>query len=137
MTATRRERDSLGEVEVPADHLWGAQTQRSALDRHQRVGGNRFDFGHDQAGFFALDQRPQRSAVGHRDDMRAVGDLLTGCVGVAIDGDHFDAESLQRDDHFLAELAGAQQHDAQCSRGIRGAEAHGGVRGCRWEWRRF
>src|SRR5690242_1394603 len=29
MTDVRRETDSLGEVEVPADKLWGAQTQRS------------------------------------------------------------------------------------------------------------
>jgi fumarate hydratase class II len=29
MTATRKETDSLGEVDVPADKLWGAQTQRS------------------------------------------------------------------------------------------------------------
>src|SRR6476619_6309119 len=29
MTETRRETDSLGVVEVPADKLWGAQTQRS------------------------------------------------------------------------------------------------------------
>ena len=29
MRRTRRERDSLGEIEVPADRLWGAQTQRS------------------------------------------------------------------------------------------------------------
>ena len=29
MTEVRRETDSLGEVEVPADKLWGAQTQRS------------------------------------------------------------------------------------------------------------
>src|SRR3954471_10985293 len=29
MADTRRETDSLGEVEVPADRLWGAQTQRS------------------------------------------------------------------------------------------------------------
>src|SRR5246500_789703 len=29
MTAMRKETDSLGEVEVPADKLWGAQTQRS------------------------------------------------------------------------------------------------------------
>ena len=28
-TGTRTERDSLGPVEVPADHYWGAQTQRS------------------------------------------------------------------------------------------------------------
>ncbi|MBL8405651.1 MAG: hypothetical protein JNL16_13985, partial [Dechloromonas sp.] len=27
--ATRPERDSFGSIEVPADHLWGAQTQRS------------------------------------------------------------------------------------------------------------
>ena len=29
MSAVRMETDSLGEVEVPADKLWGAQTQRS------------------------------------------------------------------------------------------------------------
>ena len=29
MAATRKEADSLGAVEVPADKLWGAQTQRS------------------------------------------------------------------------------------------------------------
>jgi fumarate hydratase class II len=29
MTHTRKETDSLGEVDVPADKLWGAQTQRS------------------------------------------------------------------------------------------------------------
>ena len=29
MTEMREERDSLGVVEVPADKLWGAQTQRS------------------------------------------------------------------------------------------------------------
>jgi fumarate hydratase class II len=29
MSEVRRETDSLGVVEVPADKLWGAQTQRS------------------------------------------------------------------------------------------------------------
>lgn len=29
MTDLRKETDSLGEVEVPAEKLWGAQTQRS------------------------------------------------------------------------------------------------------------
>ena len=29
MTTTRVEHDSLGPVNVPADKLWGAQTQRS------------------------------------------------------------------------------------------------------------
>src|SRR5258706_16286877 len=30
--AVRIEHDSLGQVAVPADHLWGAQTQRSILN---------------------------------------------------------------------------------------------------------
>ena len=29
MAATRIEKDSMGQIEVPADQLWGAQTQRS------------------------------------------------------------------------------------------------------------
>ena len=29
MTGTRIEHDSMGDVEVPADALWGAQTQRA------------------------------------------------------------------------------------------------------------
>lgn len=29
MPETRIERDSLGEIAVPAERLWGAQTQRS------------------------------------------------------------------------------------------------------------
>ncbi len=29
MSGIRKETDSLGEVDVPADKLWGAQTQRS------------------------------------------------------------------------------------------------------------
>ena len=29
MVSMRKETDSLGVVEVPADRLWGAQTQRS------------------------------------------------------------------------------------------------------------
>ena len=29
--ATRTERDTMGEIQVPADHFWGAQTQRSLI----------------------------------------------------------------------------------------------------------
>ncbi|MEL9963685.1 hypothetical protein LI310_21755, partial [Salmonella enterica] len=29
MVTVRREKDSMGAIEVPADKLWGAQTQRS------------------------------------------------------------------------------------------------------------
>jgi fumarate hydratase, class II len=38
-TGTRREFDSLGEVEVPANRYWGAQTQRSL--RHFNIGHDR------------------------------------------------------------------------------------------------
>jgi fumarate hydratase class II len=38
-TGMRREFDSLGDVEVPADHYWGAQTQRSL--EHFNIGNDR------------------------------------------------------------------------------------------------
>ncbi|GAA4566297.1 class II fumarate hydratase [Planotetraspora kaengkrachanensis] len=38
-TGTRTESDSLGEIEVPADHYWGAQTQRSLI--HFSIGDDR------------------------------------------------------------------------------------------------
>jgi fumarate hydratase class II len=43
MANTRIERDSMGEVAVPADRLWGAQTQRS-IDNFP-IGVSRFRFG--------------------------------------------------------------------------------------------
>jgi fumarate hydratase class II len=38
-TGTRRESDSMGEIEVPAEHYWGAQTQRSLI--HFAIGDDR------------------------------------------------------------------------------------------------
>jgi fumarate hydratase class II len=38
-TATRLESDSMGEIAVPADRYWGAQTQRSL--QNFRIGGER------------------------------------------------------------------------------------------------
>ena len=38
-SGTRRESDSMGEIEVPADRYWGAQTERSLL--HFSIGENR------------------------------------------------------------------------------------------------
>jgi hypothetical protein len=40
MTEIRKETDSLGEVNVPADKLWGAQTQRSLGHFSNRQGLN-------------------------------------------------------------------------------------------------
>ncbi len=31
---SRKERDSFGDIKVPANHLWSAQTQRSLLHFH-------------------------------------------------------------------------------------------------------
>ena len=36
----RIEKDSMGDIKVPANHLWGAQTQRSL--EHFKIGGDRF-----------------------------------------------------------------------------------------------
>jgi len=38
-SGTRKESDSMGEIDVPADHYWGAQTQRSLIH---------FSIGHDK-----------------------------------------------------------------------------------------
>lgn len=38
--AFRTEKDSMGEIQVPADKYWGAQTQRSL--QHFKIGGDRF-----------------------------------------------------------------------------------------------
>src|SRR5881227_2208242 len=43
MNSYRIEKDALGEVRVPADHLWGAQTQRS-IDNFP-IGVDRFRWG--------------------------------------------------------------------------------------------
>jgi len=43
MPKMRREHDSLGEIDVPADRLWGAQTQRSI--ENFRIGRDRFVWG--------------------------------------------------------------------------------------------
>jgi len=40
MSDTRIEKDSIGEIEVPADRYWGAQTQRSL--QNFKIGGERF-----------------------------------------------------------------------------------------------
>ena len=41
--ATRIETDSMGQIDVPADKLWGAQTQRSL--QNFKIGGQRMPVG--------------------------------------------------------------------------------------------
>ena len=89
------------------------------------------DLGDDEVGLLALDQRAQRGAVAHGDRARVVRDLLAGRVLVAVDGDGLDAQALQRDQHFLAELAASKQHHARGRRAERRAEGfrvrHGAI----------
>jgi fumarate hydratase class II len=58
--ATRSESDTMGEVAVPADRYWGAQTQR-ALE-HFRIGGHRFP----PAVIHALGAVKQAAAIANR-----------------------------------------------------------------------
>ena len=46
-----------------------------------------------------------------------MGDLVARGVVVAIDCDPLDAEPLEGDYHFLAQLAGAEQHHSRSPRG--------------------
>src|SRR5712691_2821002 len=52
MPKTRREHDSLGTIEVPADRLWGAQTQRSL--ENFPIGRGRFVWGREVIRAFGL-----------------------------------------------------------------------------------
>ncbi len=66
----RTEKDSLGKVEVPADHLWGAQTERS----HQNfpIGVERYRWG-----------RPVIRALGILKKCAALANRGTGPVAAA------------------------------------------------------
>lgn len=73
---TRTERDSLGEVEVPAERMWGAQTERSR--QNFRIGGERMP-----------DELIRAFAVLKRSAAEANGDLgvlplpLAACIATA------------------------------------------------------
>lgn len=71
------------------------------------IGGDSFDLRHDVIGFFLFDQRAQALAVQHIDDVGAVGDLHRRGIGVAVDGDSFNAQTLTFDGDFFTQLAGA------------------------------
>ena len=87
-----------------------AQTVALHLDEHLRR--NRFDLGYDEIRFFGKDQRAQRIAVEHVDDVAAMSDLHRRRVCITIDRNHLDAEPLQLDRHLFAEFSRPQQHHA-------------------------
>ena len=97
-----------------------------ALELFEHRRRDRFDLRHDDLRALGFDQLAQLPRVVHRDRMRMMRDLLARRVGIAIDCNRFDTETLQRDQHFLAEFARAEQHDARGGRRERRAE-DGGV----------
>ena len=94
------------------------------LLQHRR--GDGLDLGHHQMRLLGLDQRLELRRVAHRDGARMVRHLLAGRVLVAVDRDGLDAQALQRDQHLLAEFAGAEQHHAGGGGGKGGSEGRHG-----------
>ena len=88
MTETRIERDTFGPIEVPADRLWGAQTQRSL--HHFRISSERMP----KALIAALAQVKRAAAVVNRDFGKLAAEKADAIVRAAdevIAGRH-DAE---------------------------------------------
>ncbi|WP_428375122.1 class II fumarate hydratase [Lichenicoccus sp.] len=78
MTEMRIETDSLGPIEVAADRLWGAQTQRSILY---------FSIGHDLMPREMIDAYAilkRAAALSNRDSGR-LDDTISGLIGTACD----------------------------------------------------
>jgi fumarate hydratase, class II len=63
LSAMRTEEDALGQVEVPADHLWGAQTERS--HRNFPIGVERYRW--DRAVIRALGILKKCAALANRE----------------------------------------------------------------------
>ena len=81
--------------------------------------------GTTRCGFSLRDQVAQRRRIEHVQRVAAMRDLHRRRVVVAVGGDHLDAEALQLDRHFLAQLARAEQQHAGGARGQRRAEGDG------------
>ncbi len=82
------------------------------LQGGQGIGGDGFQLGDDQIRFDLVDQGAQGVTVQHVQHMSSVRHLHGGGIGIAVGGDHLDAEALQLDGDLLAKFAGAQQQGA-------------------------
>src|SRR3978361_2049812 len=87
MTEFRKETDSLGEVLVPADKLWGAQTQRSL--EHFSIGKDLMP--REMIGAYAILKKAAANAnhTGGRLDGK-VHDLILKIADEILDGQHQD-----------------------------------------------
>ncbi len=92
-TAKRTERDSMGEVEVPSEVLYGAQTGR-ALSNFP-ISGVRFDRRFIQAlGAVKLEAANVNHELGGLDE--SLRDAIVRAAGEVVDGDH--------DEHFVVDI---------------------------------
>jgi fumarate hydratase class II len=86
---TRREHDSLGEVEVPADRLWGAQTQRSV--GNFPIGRPRFVWGRGVIRAFGLVKKAAAEANAELGSLSAgVANRIAAAAAEIIAGRHDD-----------------------------------------------
>ncbi len=99
--------------------------QAGLLNLHQHIGGDGLDLGHDDPRALCVDQSAQRVGVRHVGDARVVRDLVSRGVCISVDGDHLHTKPLQRNDHLLAELTGAEQHHSGGVWGQGCADMHG------------
>ena len=82
-----------------------------ALQFDKRAGRDGLDFRDNVIRLFPLDDLPESLAVEHRDDVRAVGHLHGGSVGVLVEGDDLHAIALQLDHKLFSQFARAAQDD--------------------------
>src|SRR5919108_2494381 len=83
-TGTRVESDSLGEIDVPAEHYWGAQTQRSLI--HFSIGDDHMPKAVDHAyGYVKKAAALVNAAAGRLDQERA--DAIVAAADEVIGGE--------------------------------------------------
>jgi fumarate hydratase, class II len=92
MTDFRKETDSLGEVEVPADKLWGAQTQRSL--EHFSIGKDLIPREMIEAYAILKKAAANANLAGGRLDDRTHGLIVRVCDEI-LAGKHQDAGASQ------------------------------------------
>src|SRR5579864_205275 len=86
----RIEKDALGEVRVPADHLWGAQTQRSI--ENFPIGVDRFRWGHPLIRAFGVLKKAAAIANGQLGELPANKVSLIGEAAQEVIEGKLDAE---------------------------------------------
>jgi len=90
MNATRTETDSMGAIDVPANHLWGAQTQRSV--EHFPIGAARFTWTRPMIRALGLLKQAAAEANGELGELDPrIADAVARAAGEVVDG-ALDAE---------------------------------------------